>query len=863
MKIRVGKRPDAATTAGFGPGTAGGPTQPGASAGAGLPEAFPAPVPEPGEERLGRYLLGELLGIGGMGRVHAAYDPELDRQVALKLIWRRDPFLMVRFLQEAQLQARLDHPNICKIYEIEAEGSLPFIAMQRVHGGGLLDAELELELDELLELLIQCGEAVQAAHAAGMIHRDLKPSNILLERDRTGRWQPRLVDFGLAKDLDGTGLTQGSRVMGTPAYMAPEQALGQGVTVRSDLYALGATFYAFLSGRAPFQADSATELLVKQNREQPAPLASLNPELPAALATIVHTCLQRDPTLRYGSAQALVQDLRRLRDGLPIAARPRPHRQRAWALATLAAVLAAGAGFALRPAPPPLAGLQGSPERPLRILWMTVHADPRIDPLLFYEVSKLISTTLAACPQVKVFQAPGGAQAPQTAAGLRAQARATGADLVLTASLREQGGGHRLTLAGLGPGQFLPRRLLERSFDRSSYLAMERELHAALPGLLGLAPPPPAPFLQHSLEVRQGMLQVHALAAEQHNSESDRTAMALLRQILAEAPDWAEAHRILASILNAMSSEAAHHGRLAEIGQRLAEAEAESRAAIRLEPRFPGSYYTLSATLRLRGDLDGAEQAAKAGMRYDPDGPGGALLLATAAGQRPGPEAFRTALDYLQLAIRRMPSEVESHYRLAQLHLDAGQFGPAMTAIDRALALVPNMEYAHLVRSNILLWSGRTAEAERMLREALAKVPNSRLLKRNLAYTAYLLHDPATFGPRLEIVRGIWPAGSPTQVFLAGLGDAFAGRWDQVAAAYGRSLATTRARLAGMPFTERSSASVDYYLMGRVLAGGPDRQRARAFIQFAERLHPKRLRLAQRDPGFQGLWPEPEPWPGD
>jgi tetratricopeptide (TPR) repeat protein len=814
-------------------------------------------------ERLGQYRLGEVLGQGGMGRVYAAYDEVLHREVALKLLWRVHPHLMVRFLQEAQFQARLDHPNICKIYEVGTSGPVPFIAMERIHGVGLLDVALDLSLEAVLDLMIQCADAVQAAHEAGLIHRDLKPGNILLARNGAGRPFPVLLDFGLAKNLEGPGLTMGSKVVGTPAFMAPEQAWGKGVSVRSDVYSLGATFYAFLSGRAPFHAASAGALLIKQSQEDPPPLRTLNREVPGGLAMILHTCLQRDPVLRYGSARALAEDLRRLQAGKPIQAR-QPFRQRPWvrACALMMAVtgLSAGAWLTLRPLPPPLAGRQATAVRPLRVLWVAAGSHALVDPWMDRDLKTIARDAIAESNLTQVDLTAG--PHPGLLA-TRDLLRHQGADLALRLTIQNQGGRPYLTVAALRPGQFRFQALLGGFVDAPGFLETERAIQETLARRLGRPAPNHPVFTPRRLETRQALVQATLLIQKENNAESDHAAMALLRGITTEEPGYQPAHVFLASILVGMATEAAHHGRQAEIDQRLAEARTECERAIQLDPAHPAAYLYLGNILRLEGDLAGAERVGLQALAVQPQSTDALLLLAMVTGSRPGQEAYLRALDYARKATQVAPGIQHTHYRLAQLYLDAGQFPQALEAVDQALAVLPTMEYAHVLRSNILLWSGRTAEAEAMLKAALAKVPNSSLLKRNLALTAYLAHNPDTFPARLAIAEGIWPEGHPTQVLLKGLDDAFHGRWPQVSRAYGAALAKARPRALTRFATERASLSLDFYLMGRVLAGGPDRNAAKPFLAFADSLYPKRLRLAQRDPAFRGLWSQPEAWLGD
>ena len=185
------------------------------------PAAAPRPV------GLTRFQLGKLLGEGGMGRVFAAYDPGLKREVAVKLLKTPGAAARRRFAEEARLQARVDHPHICKVYEVGEEGGTAYIAMQRLHGAPLTEVAHDLDRDQKLLLVARVAQAIHEAHRAGLIHRDLKPGNILVEGVAEGRPRPCVLDFGIARVVEDAHLTQTGAILGTPHYMAPEQALGR------------------------------------------------------------------------------------------------------------------------------------------------------------------------------------------------------------------------------------------------------------------------------------------------------------------------------------------------------------------------------------------------------------------------------------------------------------------------------------------------------------------------------------------------------------------------------------------------------------------------------------------------------------
>jgi WD40 repeat protein len=298
----------------------------------GMPPPGPHTAPEPAA--LPDYeLLGEL-GRGGMGVVYQARHRQLHRVVALKMILageHADPRDAARFRTEAAAIARLQHPNIVQIHDIGDHRGLPYLALEFVAGGSLAN-----RLDgtpwppqRAAELVETLARAVHVAHQAGVVHRDLKPANVLLTPDGT----PKLTDFGLAKFMDAdAGPTQTGVLVGTPSYMAPEQAAGKAGAVgpATDVYALGAILYELLTGRPPFRADTPLATALAVVYDEPVPPRRLQPKVPRDLETVCLQCLHKDAARRYSSALALADDLRRFRSGELIHARTAPVWERAW-----------------------------------------------------------------------------------------------------------------------------------------------------------------------------------------------------------------------------------------------------------------------------------------------------------------------------------------------------------------------------------------------------------------------------------------------------------------------------------------------------------------------------------------------------
>ena len=272
----------------------------------------------------GPYRDVSLLGEGGMAEVFKAYEPRLKRLVALKFLRVQHPELALRLLREAQMQARVEHPNICRVYDVgEIEGR-PFIAMQYVEGPTLDKVASKMSLEQRVLALRDVAEALHAAHREGLIHRDLKPANILVEEMPDGRFRPYVTDFGLAKETAAPNLSQTGTITGTPQYMAPEQIRGDAAVLdrRTDVYGLGATLYEALALRPPFEGGTAMDVMVKVLADEPARLRQIDPSVPRDLETVVLKCLEKEPQRRYESAKALAEDLSRYLDGEPVSAQP-------------------------------------------------------------------------------------------------------------------------------------------------------------------------------------------------------------------------------------------------------------------------------------------------------------------------------------------------------------------------------------------------------------------------------------------------------------------------------------------------------------------------------------------------------------
>jgi len=324
--------------------------------------AAPPREPVPLGERMGPYTVMELLGAGGMGEVYKAHDQRLDRHVAIKFLSHRiaeDAASLERFTQEARAASALNHPNICTVHDVGDHQGRPYLVMELLEGQSLKDrlASSPLAVQELASIARQVCAALQAAHDKGIVHRDVKPANIFI----THGDQVKVLDFGLAKrGVEVTSLTPEARardvtlsasgaIMGTLAYMSPEQAVGESVDARTDVFSLGVVLYETATRRRPFRGKTPAGILGSILTESPAKPSSVNAEVPAKLDRVILKALEKDPANRYQSAAELSADFAQWQDSARV-------RSRRWALGAAGvgiASLAGGAYLARQSLSPP------------------------------------------------------------------------------------------------------------------------------------------------------------------------------------------------------------------------------------------------------------------------------------------------------------------------------------------------------------------------------------------------------------------------------------------------------------------------------------------------------------------------------
>ena len=624
--------------------------------------------------RLGRYEIRGELGRGGVGVVYAAWDPKLEREVALKTLLAgsdASDVVVERFLREVRAASRLRHPHIVSVHDAGVVSGRFYLAMDRIEGrslANLLDAEGALEPRRAVQLLAPVARALAHAHSEGFLHRDVKPENVLIDTDGT----PYLTDFGLAADLKETDrLTQSHQALGTPAFMAPEQLRGRHRDPRVDVYALGATLYECVTGRVPFEAESYAELMHKVLTREPSPPRALAPRLAPDLEAVILTCLEKEPDRRYPGPADLAADLERFLRGEAVRARLPGLFRRLWQRAQRHRALALGTSVALTGI---LAGSFGA-------FWIYRDAsrESRRTGRLEEERGRLLAT--------------------QRERSAREEARsAASAEAALAASTED-------AIAAFT-------RLLDRYPESWEGRVARARLHR-----------------QRSRELRardrdpSAALAAAALALEdldQALREADRGALRLLKAELlrVELRRPAEALSEFQTVLEHAPEPALRsyaEARIAFAQGDLPRAERAARAA--LERLSLGPARLLLAEIFLQSGRPSQAIEELDALAGRPENEAEVVLLRGLALWRL--EAYRDAESDALRARELNPLDPRAHLLLAELRLERGNLGGAKAATEAAIALEPEAGDHRLLLARVCLKLGHARGAQAAYQAAL------------------------------------------------------------------------------------------------------------------------------------------------
>jgi len=562
--------------------------------------------------KIGRYEVLSRLGAGGMGVVYRALDPDLGREVAIKLLPQgaASEEAVLRLRREAAALAALDHPNIVTLLSIETEGGLSFLTMSLLDGQ-TLDRHIPpegMDVERMLETAITIVGAVAAAHDAGLVHRDLKPDNIMVGRE--GRI--RVFDFGLAKTLEAGGedfrrsasLTRAGTLVGTPNYMAPEQIEGGTIDMRTDVFALGVLLHEMATGRRPFGGSTLSELLFALVSKTPAPVSESRPDVPEGFDRVVLRCLEKRPADRFASARALLDELVSLRHRPP--SREGPYRPEAGTPEErrASAVLREGEGFWIAVMP---------------FVFRTITSG--LDGFSM-DLAEEIRTGLARFSYLRVIARSSTQRYADRSMDVRQIGRELGARYVLEGSIRQAGSRLRIgaQLVDATSGAHVWAETYDREFRpdeafelldqvAARIVSTTADMHGVLPHVMSerLRDRDPQTLTPYECVLRS-FGYIERLTAEEHAE-----VRALMERAAREAPKDAE----VLAMLSFVYAEEFKHG-FNERPRALDRALDAARRAVTASPSNHLCYHVLAQTLFFRRELEAFRNAAERAVELNP-----------------------------------------------------------------------------------------------------------------------------------------------------------------------------------------------------------------------------------------------------
>ena len=674
-------------------------------------------------QTVSHYHILERLGGGGMGLVYRARDTRLDRTVALKFLpreWSHEPLLRERFSREARAASALDHPHICTVFDIgeTAEGQL-FIAMAYCPGETLKQRTLRgpMPIDEAVNVAIQIGEALESAHDGGIVHRDIKPANILI----TDRDQVKIVDFGLAKLAGEVAVTREGTVIGTPAYMSPEQAAGEEVDGRADLWALGAVFYEMLTGRRAFAADHERAVLLAIMSTDPTPIESLRPDVPAELLRIVRRCLKREPDDRYQGANALLADLRRFRGDitpaevitqtLPSVKPVQRNRTLVRRVLPVAAVIAAGVA---------LATLYPTLSRPAtRHVVVLPFNCPGAEAKSEALCAGLLETITAKLAELQRFRpalsvVPTSEIIGQRVTTADAARRVFGVDLVISGSVLREGGSIRIPLQLVDAERLRQLRSRTITTESSASFVLQDQVVATIEEMLDLELGAEARNAMRAggtqnAEAAELFLEARGRAGGQPSEKQLTQAMNLYRRALDLDPDYAEAMVRLAEACHQrfdLSGDAiwVEHG--ADYAQR----------AIDVDNTLPSAHFMAGLFAHESGSYDRAIEHFQRAITLDPLHLEAYMYLADAY-ELTG--ATEEASATVERAIRTGPDDWATYHDIGVFFFGRHEWERAAEYFQQVIDLNPNSSIGYTTLGGILLYLDDRVGARQNLEHAV------------------------------------------------------------------------------------------------------------------------------------------------
>jgi serine/threonine protein kinase/tetratricopeptide (TPR) repeat protein len=646
-------------------------------------------------DRLGAYEIVELLGVGGMGEVYRARDTKLGRDVAIKVlppIFTTDPDRLARFEREARTLAALNHPHILTVHDVGALDGLQYLVTELVGGGTLKEwaRTAPRTWRQVVDLLVGLADGLAAAHAAGFAHRDVKPDNILISKNGYAK----LADFGLTKlfePLDGeaatrmasAGRTQPGLIVGTIAYMSPEQASGKTVDARSDIFSFGIVLYELLSGRQPFAATTELEVLQRVQHRTADPLGQ---EIPAALRMVVDKALEKDPAARYQSMREMVVDLRRLARQTVETRAPVGRRPRRWIALAAAAFLIVAVGVAAfwrsRPATTAAARIRSLAVLPLQNL----SRDP--DQEFFSDgTTEALISNLAQIHDLDVISRTSAMRYKGTTKPVAQIGRELGVDAILEGSVQRVGGAVRITVQLIRASTDKHLWANEYERDAADVLKLEAEIARTIAQeIQAHLTPKEAGRLASARRINPDAREAFLLGRyhQVKSNEADfRRAIEYFQRAIQLQPDYAPAHASL--------SQTWQSAQMAGFTTDEGAARTAAAKAIELDPNLDGGHTAMSYIKFSEWDWAGAELEARHAIALNPETNTNLPFLLGLAGRHV------EAIAAIERTVKADPLSSETQYNYGAVLYFARKYEEALVRTKRAIELEPRNYLAMII----------------------------------------------------------------------------------------------------------------------------------------------------------------------
>jgi eukaryotic-like serine/threonine-protein kinase len=828
---------------------------------------------QPGVLFGGRYEILGVLGQGGMGAVYKARDRELDRLIALKVIrpeLATDPAILQRFKQELILSRNITHKNVVRIFDLGEADGIRFISMEYVDGEDLrtlLRRAGKFPPQEAIAVVEQMCRALDSAHSEGVIHRDLKPQNIM--RDKHGRVV--VMDFGLARSLGDSGLTQTGAIVGTIEYMSPEQAMGSTLDQRSDIFSVGLIFFELLTGKAPYQADTAIASLMKRTREDAQSASDVDASVPKSLSAIVSRCLEREPANRYHTSVELLQQLttweanpnisaetlsqmishpvvRRSRFSLEL-----PGKSWMWiAGAVLVVALATLAGRTVlnRPGVSSGAIAQGIPSlkhgKYVAIMPLKQVGDQKALGYVADGIQEALAAKLFQLKEVHLASSDSVETAAAKDLPLSKLARELGVNLVLQGSV--QGNSDKLRVTMSLDDATTGKRVWSQEFPGApgDVIALEDQIYSTVATALELKPTgeEQARVGAHPTENVKAYdlyLQGRNTLRNGHTQDTYRQAVGLFEQAIDKDPNFALAYTGLAD-----SSLRVYGESKESIWAQKATLAAQQ--AERLSNNLPEVHLSLGSVYSMTGKNTQAVTELKRALELAPNSDEAYRNLGDAY-RRSG--QTDDAIDAYQKAVAANSYYWTNHTSLGNAYLELGDNAKALPEFQKVIDIAPDNPMGYEGVGAVYLRQGKWGEAIPQFQKALALAPDSPTYS-NLGTAYFFLknYDQATkmYEKAVEMTPN-------DEILLGNLGDSYrwSGHSDQAAAAYGKAITLAFQQLQVNP---RSAPTMGD--LGLLYAKKGDTANAQQYIQQARAISPNDLQLMYSEAQVKTLIGKPE-----